>query len=39
MWVNEMMTIWLYGSIFAIIMIVVLLFTMYKPDEYEDDQK
>lgn len=32
MWINEMMTIWLYGTIFSLVLIVILLLTMYKSD-------
>ncbi|MDQ0340767.1 hypothetical protein J2S00_003607 [Caldalkalibacillus uzonensis] len=33
MWVNEMMTIWLYGTIFSLLVIVVSLLVWYRPDE------
>lgn len=33
MWVNEMLTIWLYGTIFSIVVIVISLFTLYKRED------
>jgi hypothetical protein len=33
MWVNEMLTIWLYGTIFSILTIVFSLFMWYKPEK------
>ncbi len=33
MWINEMMTIWLYGSLLSIILIVILLYVWYKPED------
>lgn len=32
MWINEMLTIWLYGSLFALALIAFSLFWWYRPD-------
>jgi hypothetical protein len=33
MWVNPMLTIWLYGSIFSLVVVSLLLIIWYRPEE------
>lgn len=35
MWINEMLTIWLYGSLFALALIAFSLFRWYRPERPE----
>ncbi len=32
MWVNPMLTIWLYGTIFSLLVIALLLIIWYRPE-------
>lgn len=33
MWVNPMLTIWLYGSIFSLVVVSLLLIIWYRPED------
>lgn len=37
MWVNAMMTIWLWGSIFSVVLIGLCLWIWYLPHTYRDE--
>ena len=37
MWVNEMLTIWLYGTIFGLAAITLSLAIWYKPEKEKSD--
>lgn len=37
MWVNEMLTIWLYGTVFSLIVCVTCLLIWYKPEKDEEE--
>ncbi|WP_109471188.1 hypothetical protein [Ornithinimicrobium cavernae] len=37
MWINPMLTIWLYGTIFSLALIVTTLWLWYWRDPYDDD--
>lgn len=39
MWINEMLTIWLYGSLFALALIVFSLVRWYGPESPEPAQR
>lgn len=35
MWINEMLTIWLYGSLFSLALIVFSLWKWYRPSDQD----
>lgn len=36
MWINEMLTIWLYGSLLSLALIAFSLWKWYRPSEHQD---
>lgn len=38
MWINEMLSIWLYGSVISLALICLSLWKWYRPDSDERDQ-
>lgn len=36
MWINEMLTIWLYGSLFSLALIAFSLWKWYRPGDHQD---